>query len=377
MLSAAPDHYWYDCSQSPPPKSRQESPSIALNMAASLKHFAKLVLGFLVIIAACVCVGAVYNTIILRSLRTAYPVPGDFYQVDGHTMHLYCIGTGSPTVVLESGLGDDWIYWQKVQPEVEKSTRVCSYDRAGLGWSAPQPTPRDAEAISSQLHTLLLTANEHGPFLLVGASAGGFYVRQYFSSFPADVAGVVFVDSSVPEQLTVFPDRMDTEAKRHRRHREATLQWLKEFSGYARVSGHCKGEVEKGMQSYSVFVAAESCRPNFTTAWLPEYDDFWRSAEEASRTRCCGDVPLLVISQDPDRPKVGWDAQSIAQQPTWSSLQENLKRLSAHSRRIIAKSSGHHVMADRPDVVITGIQNMVLLLRNNVADSEEGTTRVQ
>jgi pimeloyl-ACP methyl ester carboxylesterase len=323
------------------------------------------------------CVGAIYNTIALRNLRTAHPAPGDFYQVDGYTMHLYCIGTGSPTVVLESGLGGDWIYWQKVQPEVGKSTRVCSYDRAGLGWSTPQPPPRDAEVISSQLHSLLKTANQHGPFLLVGASAGGFYVRQYVSSFPADVAGVVFVDSSVPEQLTAFPGRMDTEEKRRRRHWDATLQLLKEFSGYARVSGHCKGEVEDGMQSYSVFVAAESCRPNFTTAWLPEYDDFWRSAEEASRARCCGDVPLLVISQDPDRPKVGWDAQRIAQQPKWSSLQENLKLLSPHSRRIIAKSSGHHVAVDRPDVVITGIQNMVMLLRNHVADSGEGTTHVQ
>lgn len=346
-------------------------------MAATLKRFARFVLWFLLIVAACVCVGAIYNTIALRNLRTAHPAPGDFYQVDGYTIHLYCIGTGSPTVVLESGLGGDWIYWQKVQPEVGKSTRVCSYDRAGLGWSTPQPPPRDAEVISSQLHSLLKTGNEHGPFLLVGASAGGFYVRQYFSSFPADVAGVVFLDSSVPEQLTAFPGRMDTDEKRRRRHWDATLQLLKEFSGYARVSGHCKGEVEDGMQSYSVFAAAESCRPNFTAAWLPEYDDFWRSAEEASRARCCGDVPLLVISQDPDRPKVGWDAQRIAQQPKWSSLQENLKLLSPHSRRIIAKSSGHHVAVDRPDVVITGIQNMVMLLRNNVADSGEGTTRVQ
>ena len=156
---------------------------IALTMAATLKRFARFVLWFLVIVAACVCVGAIYNTIASsKPAGRPTPVPGDFFQVDGHTMQLpYCVGTGSPTVVLESGLGGDWIYWQKVQPEVGKSTRVCSYDRAGLGWSTPQPPPRDAEVISSQLHSLLKTANEHGPFLLVGASAGGFYVRHHVS----------------------------------------------------------------------------------------------------------------------------------------------------------------------------------------------------
>lgn len=319
-------------------------------------------------------VGALYNILTLHHLRQAHPVPGAFHTIDGHSMHLYCTGTGSPTVVLEAGLGGDWIYWQKVQPEIAKTTRICSYDRAGLGWSEPQPPPQDAGVVSSHLHSLLQAAHEQGPFILVGASAGGFYVRQYVSNFPADVAGIVLVDSSVPEQLTVFPGRMDTPENRRKRHRDANWQWVREVTGYARLTGHCKGDVEKGLESYAPLVSAETCRPDFTTAWLPEYDDFWASADEATRAPCCGDVPLLVISQDPDRPKDGWDTQSIAQQPMWSQLQDNLKRLSPHGRRIIAKLSGHHVMIDRPDVVISGIQQVIADVRQHEPDPQDGTT---
>lgn len=339
-----------------------------------MKLVGKLLALIIGLVAAVAGAGALYNALALHRLRAAHPAPGAFYRVAGHTMHIYCTGTGSPTVILEAGLGDDWIYWQKVQPELAKTTRICSYDRAGLGWSEPQSPPQDAEVISSRLHSLLQAAHEQGPYVLVGASAGGFYLRQYFSNFPGDVAGVVLVDSSVPEQLTVFPGRMDTPESRRKRHRDANWQWVREITGYARVTGACKGEVEKGLESYAPLVASESCRPSFTRAWLPEYDAFWASADEAACAHCCGEVPLLIISQDPDRPKDGWDAQSIAQQPMWSQLQDNLKRLSPHSRRIIAKLSGHHVMIDRPDVVISGIQQVVTDVREHRPDPQDGTT---
>ena len=339
-----------------------------------MKRPGKLLLVLIVVVVLAICFGAAYNALALHRLQNAHPVPGAFYTVDGHRMHLYCTGTGSPAVVLEAGLGDDWIYWQKVQPEIAKTTRICSYDRAGLGWSDPQSPRQDAPVISSHLHSLLQAAHEAGPFIFVGASAGGFYVRQYFSKFPADLAGVVLVDSSVPEQLTVFPGRMDTPENRRKRHRDANSQWLREITGYARITGHCNGDVEKGLENYAPLVAAETCRPTFTTAWLPEYDAFWASADEAARAHCCGDVPLFIISQDPDRPKDGWDAQSIAQQPMWSQLQDNLKRLSPHSRRIIAKLSGHHVMIDRPDVVIDGIQHVITDVRRHQPDPQDGTT---
>ena len=104
----------------------------------------KLMLRLVVVLLLCVVASATYNALRIRHLQSGHPVPGKLYEVNGSPMHLYCTGTGSPTVLLESGLGNGWLYWQKVQPALATATRVCSYDRAGLGWSDSQAGPRDA-----------------------------------------------------------------------------------------------------------------------------------------------------------------------------------------------------------------------------------------
>jgi hypothetical protein len=112
--------------------------------------------------------GATYNALSLKHLRNVAGVPGKLYNVNGYAMHLYCTGQGSPTIVLDAGLGDDSTVWAKVQPELSKVTRVCSYDRAGFGWSQPRPGVQDANAISAQLHQLVAVAGVQCPFLLMG-----------------------------------------------------------------------------------------------------------------------------------------------------------------------------------------------------------------
>jgi len=335
----------------------------------------KLVLSVLGILVLALFASALYNSACVRLLQSRYPVPGTLYQVNGHAMHLYCTGTGSPAVVLEAGLGDDWIYWQKVQPEVAKTTRACSYDRAGVGWSDSQPDPRDAKNIALQLHALLHQANEAGPFLLVGGSAGGFYIREFTAMYPTEAAGLVFVDASVPAQIRELPDAGYSAATARKIHRDAMWDWLKSASGWARLTRQCKGEVEKGLEAYAGLASAEACRPAFAWSGVSEWDDFWRSAEEAAQAACCGDRPVLVISQDPNRS--GMNAQVSANQPIWNSLQESLKNLSPHTRRIIARTSGHHVMIDRPDVIVQGVQQLVLGIRTETTDPAEGTTLVQ
>jgi pimeloyl-ACP methyl ester carboxylesterase len=292
-------------------------------------------------------------------------------------MHLYCTGSGIPTVVVEAGLGDDFIGWQKVQPEVAKFTRICTYDRAGLGWSKDQPGPRDAKHIAQQLHSLLQTAGENGPVVLVGASAGGFYARQFASDYPEQVTGMVFSDSSVPEQVRALSYGAWSEEKARRMHRDAMWDLIKQSSGWARLRGQCKGEVEKGLDAWRDLARAEACRPAYARAGLGEWDEFWNSAEQARQAKCCGNIPLVVVSQDPDRPKPGWDAQSIAAQPIWNRLQESLKSLSPQSRRVIARGSAHHVMIDRPDVVVTAIRQVVTDIREHKQDPQVETTVVQ
>jgi pimeloyl-ACP methyl ester carboxylesterase len=140
---------------------------------------------------------AVRTLIAVAALSAALPVaPGKLVDVGGRKLHLHCSGSGSPAVVLVAGGGAYSIDWALVQPRVSATTRVCSYDRAGLGWSDEGPADETVEQTVSDLHALLQRAGERGPYVLVGASIGGIYIRAYQRAFPSDVAGLVFSNSA-------------------------------------------------------------------------------------------------------------------------------------------------------------------------------------
>jgi pimeloyl-ACP methyl ester carboxylesterase len=154
--------------------------------------------------------GALYQIIATEIDKRNYPPPGQMVDVGGYRLHLYCLGEntdGRPTVILETGLGGSSTSssWGWVQPMIARTTRVCAYDRAGLGWSEPSPYPRDAQHIVTELHTLLQNAQIPGPYVLAGWSFGGLYVRAYASQYREEVAGMVLVDSTSPEQCTSTP----------------------------------------------------------------------------------------------------------------------------------------------------------------------------
>jgi pimeloyl-ACP methyl ester carboxylesterase len=125
-----------------------------------------------------------------------YEPPGRMVDIGGRKMHIHCTGSGSPAVILEGGGGAFAIDWALVQPQVAVATRVCSYDRAGLGWSDRGPAYETVEQTVSDLHSVLQAAGEKGPFVLVGASIGGIYIRAYQRTFPSDVAALVFTNSA-------------------------------------------------------------------------------------------------------------------------------------------------------------------------------------
>jgi pimeloyl-ACP methyl ester carboxylesterase len=147
-------------------------------------------------------IGAIYQVIATQIDQRTYSPPGEMVDVDGHLMHINCIGEGGPTIILEAANLGMSAHWVRVQQQLAQSTRVCAYDRAGMGWSEAGPEPRDARQISSELHTLLKGAATEGPYVLVGHSYGGLYARMYAARYPKQVAGVALVDSSHPEQFT-------------------------------------------------------------------------------------------------------------------------------------------------------------------------------
>jgi pimeloyl-ACP methyl ester carboxylesterase len=129
--------------------------------------------------------------------------PGRLVDVGGGiNMHIYCTGEGSPTVVLDAGLNGGTMSWARVQEQVSNHTRVCSYDRAGMGWSEPGTKPRTYMRIADELHVLLQAAGEEGPYVLVGHSVGAHTVRFFMQNHPTDVAGIVLVDPAHEKILT-------------------------------------------------------------------------------------------------------------------------------------------------------------------------------
>ena len=158
-------------------------------------------LGLVVALLVLAVAGAIYQAIATERAERAYPPPGQMVGVGGHSLHINCVGRGSPAVVLDAGSGGFSAHWVRVQRAGSGTTRVCSYDRAGMGWSEMGPEPRDAKQISNELHALLEGAGIEGPYVLVGHSYGGLYARIYAARYSEEVAGVALVDSSHPEQF--------------------------------------------------------------------------------------------------------------------------------------------------------------------------------
>lgn len=157
----------------------------------------------------------VFTIMVLASAGGAYfqvsqvgddvPAPGNLYTIDGHQLHLDCHGAGEPTVVMEAGLGEMSASFARIAPAVAESTRTCTFDRAGQGWSEESSQPKDGLQAAKDLHATLAAAGEEGPFVLVGHSTGGTYAMVYAAQYPDDVAGMVLLDSSSPKQLTAIP----------------------------------------------------------------------------------------------------------------------------------------------------------------------------
>jgi pimeloyl-ACP methyl ester carboxylesterase len=149
--------------------------------------------------------GATYQWLATRKDRVATPPPGQLVDVGGHRLHLWCTGDGSPAVILDAGLGGTSAGWGFVQPDVARFTRVCSYDRAGMGYSDSGPSPRTARRIANELADLLTHSGIVGPVVLAGESIAGFNVRVFASDYPEHAAGLVLVDASHEDDAHEVP----------------------------------------------------------------------------------------------------------------------------------------------------------------------------
>jgi len=167
--------------------------------------FRRIVRSLILLAIFLAAAGFLYQNISESRDRRFNPMPGQLVEAGGFRMHIDCAGQGSPAVILDSGLGDTYVTWRKVQPQIAEFTRVCSYDRAGIGYSDSSSRPRTSQVIAEELHALLHSAGIAPPYVLVGHSMGGYDVRLYASLYPTEAAGMVLVDSSHPDQEKRLP----------------------------------------------------------------------------------------------------------------------------------------------------------------------------
>jgi len=169
-------------------------PASTRRMSRIVRRSGRALLGLLALVGGLAAIGAIYQAAATARDQRAYPAPGQLVDVGGYKLHIFCMGQGSPTVILDHVGAGNSAQWGLVQPEIAKMTRVCAYDRAGFGWSDPGPAPRDARQNVQELHALLTNAHIAPPYVLVGHSFGGDVARLYADQYRDQVAGMVLVD---------------------------------------------------------------------------------------------------------------------------------------------------------------------------------------
>ena len=307
-----------------------------------------------------------------------YAKPGQLVSVNGFRLNLYCMGSGSPTVIFDSGWGDWAPAWSKVQPQVAKWTRACSYDRAGTGFSDPGPMPRTSVRIAKELRTALHHAGIAGPYILVGSAFGGDNVRTFADLYMGEVAGLVLVDA---DPTDVEPKAMREDE--HRRH-----------AGIPSDLRNCRNAIveHKLSPAASPGQPQPNCAQQFffrglpEAAWSPElnakvleiaqtkvamYDAYSSEMEQTAsdeiylqqHRRSFGSRPIRVLTsgnhgvghlerKPPDTPEhLKYEQETTLAQARWLELSSNAKQ-------IFARNSSEYIQFDEPETVINAIREV-------------------
>lgn len=286
-------------------------------------------------------IGGGYETLREAADAKAYPMPGRLIDVGGHSLHLSCTGSGTPTVVLEPGGGgmSSTLGW--IAPAVARDTRVCVYDRAGRGWSEPASTAQDGARIATDLHTLLQRGQVPGPYVLAGHSFGGLYVLTFAARYPDEVAGMVLVDSTAPASAanagTPSPDHGGSS---NGMRRVSALASAAARLGLARL--YAQSDFGSLPPRSRDEVRASAATPSTLRSTIDEYLQAAASIEQAAALGDFADKPLIVLTAGS-----GHDA-------AWSAAQDRMARLSTNSvHRIVAGATHEELIANPEDAAAT------------------------
>jgi len=299
---------------------------------------------------------------------------GKLVDLGGHRLHVNCSGKGSPTVVVENGLGDFSFDWVLVQTRVSQFTRICTYDRAGYAWSDPGPKPRTFAQINLELRDALAKLGEKGPYVLVGHSYGGPVIRNFAMVYPKDVAGMVQVDAAFEgmrvgigggKTLKLGDDakgRPIPEAREEMKASDkpslppdAAPQRPPQLDPLYKALPEAEQKLQLWAQSLLDIQDAEGSQ----TDWSGEYFAKWMKTSQAGRL---GAIPLVVLTRAEGGYGNDQDVPAAQLEKERKDGQAMLVKLSTNSKQVIVKS-GHNMELEAPEDVTAAIKIVVEAMR--------------
>lgn len=310
-----------------------------------------------------------------------YTQPQRMVEVEpGRRLNLHCAGTGSPTVVFESGLGVPISNWGFVQPAIALQTRTCAYDRAGLGFSDAATRASDSKNIVDDLHRLLVAAAIPPPYVLVGHSYGGLTVRLYAHTYPSEVVGMVLVDPTVEDQLASYraldPQKRtaeqwvaDTVEPNLREGRECVEAAP---AGFIPGTEPFKKCISEPFLQYSEAVNAsnqkQEMRESAQRAGLSENEQVFAASADQVRAarRAYGALPLVVLTSGPRQPPkdpLTPEAQALreARRQLWVDLHHGVAKLSSSGVQVVVEGAKHYIQLDKPQAVVDAIGRVLAM----------------
>jgi pimeloyl-ACP methyl ester carboxylesterase len=290
-----------------------------------------------VLIVVLAIAGMIYQTAATEADQRKYPPPGVLVNVHGHKMHIYCVGEGSPTIVLDHAGGGSSVDWSLIQPKLAAHTRVCAYDRAGYGWSDYNPAPRTLAEQVDELHTLLSGANERGPYLLVGHSYGARVDRVFAAKYPNEVTGMVLMDPGFLYDDPRYPAEAQSDLESDTNMSQAG-RWLAPI-GLVRLL--------QPIMDNPTFDLPEEAR--LESASFTASSPYWKSLndqmrvistvfEEEHQVTTLGEIPLLVLqSTKPED----------ASHRVWRQANSEMADLSTHGSYRLVEGATHFSLVYR------------------------------
>lgn len=324
---------------------------------AQMSRIKKGLLGLGCVLAAVAVAGTVYRSYADRRDLLATPAPGELVDVGGHRLHIWCVGEtkpGVPPVLFDSGLGGDAFDWPKIVPEIAKYTRVCTYDRAGMGYSDPGPMPRTSGQIAKELAALIENSEISEPAVLVGLSFGGFNIRIVASERPELVSGLVLVSTSHEDQGQRYAEAGLPSGKPP----DLVLKLVPIAAslGLLRLGGITLGAPpDRAPVEVRPYVRATAYRTTRYLAMASELRHTQQSGQDVAAARRQLSVPLVVLS----------DAKgSGAGAEIKKELQADMATLSTRACQVVVEDSGHG-LGDKPELVVQVIRGVLA----SIADS--------